>query len=96
VVRVRTDILEESIASIIRVERISELGTTLAVTSNRSTLQRTFSSPTIATWLHIPEDGIFHSLHHEKLNSYRAASTVKINNSGAIVRLPNMSLLHGA
>jgi hypothetical protein len=31
---VRTDFLEELIASIIRVKRISELGTTLAVTSN--------------------------------------------------------------
>jgi hypothetical protein len=31
---VRTDILEENIASIIRMERISELGTALAVTSN--------------------------------------------------------------
>jgi hypothetical protein len=34
---VRTDVSEECIASIIRVTRISELGTTLAVTSNRST-----------------------------------------------------------
>jgi hypothetical protein len=31
---VRTDVSEESIASIIRVKRISELGTMLAVTSN--------------------------------------------------------------
>jgi hypothetical protein len=31
---VRTDVSEKSIASIIRVKRISELGTTLAVTSN--------------------------------------------------------------
>jgi hypothetical protein len=31
---VRTDVSEERIASIIRVERISELGTTSAVTSN--------------------------------------------------------------
>jgi hypothetical protein len=37
---VRTDVSEESIASIIRVTRIGELGTTLAVTSNRSTLRR--------------------------------------------------------
>jgi hypothetical protein len=36
---VRTDIAEERIASIIRVTRISELGTTLAVTSNRRTLK---------------------------------------------------------
>jgi hypothetical protein len=38
VVLVRTDVLEELSASIIRVTRISELGTTLAVTSNRRTL----------------------------------------------------------
>jgi hypothetical protein len=31
---VRTDVSEEGITIIIRVERISELGTTLAVTSN--------------------------------------------------------------
>jgi hypothetical protein len=35
---VRTDVSEECIASVIRVERISELGTTLARTSNRSTV----------------------------------------------------------
>jgi hypothetical protein len=35
---VRTDVLEERNASFIRVTRISELGTTLAVTSNRRTL----------------------------------------------------------
>jgi hypothetical protein len=33
---VRTDVSEELIASIIRVQRISKLGTTLLVTSNRS------------------------------------------------------------
>jgi diacylglycerol kinase len=37
---VRTDVLEESIGSINMVTRISKLGTTLAVTSNRSMLQR--------------------------------------------------------
>jgi hypothetical protein len=36
---VRTDVSEERIASIIRVTRIDELGTLLAVTSNRSTLR---------------------------------------------------------
>jgi hypothetical protein len=34
----KTDVLEESMASIIRMKRISELGTTLAVTSNWSTV----------------------------------------------------------
>jgi hypothetical protein len=37
---VRTNVLEERIASIIRVIRIDELGTTLAVTSNQRMLQR--------------------------------------------------------
>jgi hypothetical protein len=36
---VRTDVSEELSASIIRVTRIGELGTTLAVTSNRRTLK---------------------------------------------------------
>jgi hypothetical protein len=40
VVLVRIDISVEHIASIIRAERISKLGTTLAVTSNQSMLQR--------------------------------------------------------
>jgi hypothetical protein len=35
---VRTDVSEERIASIIRVTRIGELGTTLAVTSNGSSV----------------------------------------------------------
>jgi hypothetical protein len=42
--RVRTDISEELSASFIRVTRIGELGTTLAVTSNRCTLRRNTSS----------------------------------------------------
>jgi hypothetical protein len=37
---VRTDVLEERSASILRVRRIGELGTTLVVTSNRRTLRR--------------------------------------------------------
>jgi hypothetical protein len=37
---VREDVSEEHIASIIGVTRIGELGTTLAVTSNRNTLRK--------------------------------------------------------
>jgi hypothetical protein len=37
---VRSDVSEERIVSIIRVTRIGELGTTLAVTGNRKTLRR--------------------------------------------------------
>jgi hypothetical protein len=37
---VRTDVSEELSASFIRVTRIGELGTTIAVTSNRRTLRQ--------------------------------------------------------
>jgi hypothetical protein len=40
VANVRTDVSEERSASFIRVTRIGELGTTLAVTSNRRMLRR--------------------------------------------------------
>jgi hypothetical protein len=49
---VRTEVSEEYIASIIRVTRTGQQGTTLAVTSNRSTLLVTAnvpSSPILAT-----------------------------------------------
>jgi hypothetical protein len=47
---VRTDVSEELSAYIIRVTRIGEVGTTLAVTSNRSTLRRILpSSPVLVT-----------------------------------------------
>jgi hypothetical protein len=50
-----TDVSEEFIASIIRVIKISELGTTLAVTSNRRTLRRNTkinsSSPILVTFM---------------------------------------------
>jgi hypothetical protein len=55
---VRTDVLEELSATFIRMTRISELGTKLAVSNNRHTLQR---NPTRATWHNIPEDAILHS-----------------------------------
>jgi hypothetical protein len=45
---VRTDVSEELSASFIRVTRICELGTTVAVTSNRRTLQLNTN-----TWLGI-------------------------------------------
>jgi hypothetical protein len=41
---VRTEVSEENIASVIRMTRIGELGTTLAVTSNRSKLRRNVGS----------------------------------------------------
>jgi hypothetical protein len=44
---VRTDVSEERTASIIRMTRISELGTTLAITSNRRRLRRNTVSLTL-------------------------------------------------
>jgi hypothetical protein len=52
---VRTDVAEEPSPSIIKVTRIGELETTLAVTSNRSTPPR---NTTRAKQRNIPEDGI--------------------------------------
>jgi hypothetical protein len=65
---VRTDVSEEPGASFIRVTRIGELGTTLAVTSNRH-MQRG-KVLTRATRRNIAEDRILHSLRRENLRSY--------------------------
>jgi hypothetical protein len=45
----RTDVSDERSASIIKVTRIGELGTTLAVTSNRRTLQSNANSNSISS-----------------------------------------------
>jgi hypothetical protein len=68
VVLVRTDVSEERIVSIIRVTRIDELETPLAVTSNRIRvtlmMEAISSSETLVitrtTRLNAPEDSILH------------------------------------
>jgi hypothetical protein len=46
----RTDVSEELSASFIRVTRIGELGTTLAVTSNRRKLRRNTKMKLVKLW----------------------------------------------
>jgi hypothetical protein len=70
---VRTDVSEELIASLIRVTRIGELGPTLAVISNCSTLRRSSSETSLltrATRRNIPEEDILHRHRRENLKSY--------------------------
>jgi hypothetical protein len=63
---VRTDVSEELSASIIRVTRIGELGTTLAVTSNRRTLRR---NTKLLVTANVPSSPILFTLMKEALSS---------------------------
>jgi hypothetical protein len=82
---VRTDVSEELSASFIRMTRIGELGTTLAVTSTDARceeilatlmMEGTGSSEMLVLIKsprhYIPEDGILHSHRRENLKSYIA------------------------
>jgi hypothetical protein len=61
---VRTDVSEELSASFIRVTRIGELGTTLAVTSNRRTLRGLLVTASV-----VPSSPILVTLTKEALSS---------------------------
>jgi hypothetical protein len=65
---VRTHVSEERIATIIMVERISELRTMMTKAIHSSEM----SVLTTATRRNIPESGIFHSHRRENLKSYIA------------------------
>jgi hypothetical protein len=64
----RTDVSEKLSASFIRLTRIGELGTTLAVTSNRRTLRRN-TKVLLATASDVPSSPILVSLMKEALSS---------------------------
>jgi hypothetical protein len=69
---VRTDVLEELSASISRVTRIGELGTTLAVSSNRRTLHFVFLRSVrrlLVTVNVVPSSPIFVTLMMQELSS---------------------------
>jgi hypothetical protein len=75
VVLVRTDVLEELSAFFIRVTRIGELGTTLAVTSNRRTLRRNTNTWLLVTASVVPSSPILVTLMKEAL-SYSETSVL--------------------
>jgi hypothetical protein len=66
---VRTDVSEELSASFIRMTRIGELQTTLAVTSNQHTLRRNIRLPVTANV--VPSSPILVTLMKEALSSFR-------------------------
>jgi hypothetical protein len=65
---ITADVSEEHIASIIRVERISEVGTTLAITTEAHCEEMLTPVLTRASWRHMSEDGILHS-HYVKTSN---------------------------
>jgi hypothetical protein len=69
VAHVKTDVSEEHSAYIIRVTRIGELGTTLALINNRRTLRRDTRHGSVRRLLVVPSSPILDTLMMEALSS---------------------------
>jgi hypothetical protein len=69
---VRMDVSEELTATNIRVTRISELGTMLAVTSNRHTLQRNIKCEVV------PSSPIVITLMMEAVSSFETSVLIRV------------------